>query len=72
MSSFVSEDTKRRIKQAQIALDAFSDCTGEDSDNALRDLLADLMHWCGKHEVDFWHEADVARMHYEAELEEDE
>ncbi len=33
------------------------------------DTLADLMHFCGDAEIDFWHCVDIARGHYRAELE---
>lgn len=36
------------------------------------DLLADLMHWCRREDVDFEGELQTARMNFDAELDDDE
>lgn len=42
-----------------------------DSVYPLRDLLADLMHYCDLYAVDFDDELRIARYHYRAETEEE-
>jgi hypothetical protein len=59
----------KRAEWAAVALDAFAAETGADEEDALGDLLADLMHWCDRHGYDFELALDRARGHYEAETE---
>ena len=56
-----------RAKWAQAALRAFRKATGADEEEALGDLLTDLMHWSDRSNFDFEAALDRARMHYEAE-----
>ena len=58
-----------RAEWAHRAVLAFETATGTDREDALCDLLADLMHWCNVYGQDFDHELGRARMHYEAETE---
>src|SRR5260370_10223485 len=53
-----------RAEWAAAALRHFQCTTFED---ALADLLGDLMHWCDRNAVNFEDELSRARMHYEAE-----
>ena len=45
--------------------------TGTDYEDALGDLLCDLMHWSDRSNFDFEAALSRARMHYEAETTED-
>src|SRR5579863_5577143 len=42
-----------RSDWAAAAIDAFRDETGTDLEDAVSDLLADLMHWCGRNGQSF-------------------
>lgn len=57
----------KRAGWAATALKAFQDETGADDEDALGDLLGDLMHWCDRHNFDFEAALERARGHYEAE-----
>ena len=59
-----SEQYEKRGRFAQPALLAFRLATHADIDDAVSDLLADLMHWCDKHKHDFESELARARDHY--------
>jgi hypothetical protein len=59
--------TDERAIWAQAALDAFILTTGADLEDALGDLLADLMHWCDRNRFDFDAALDRGRHHYQAE-----
>jgi hypothetical protein len=67
-----------RAQLAETAIGQFQICTGSDWDDALADLLADLMHLCDRatHEdgtaLNFAEELERARQHYEAETMADE
>jgi hypothetical protein len=56
-----------RAEWAGAALSAFIKETGTDQEDALGDLLSDLMHWCDRNNYDFEAALDRARGHYEAE-----
>jgi hypothetical protein len=56
-----------RAEWAAAALRYFQCTTGTDYDDAICDLLCDLMHWCDRNKSDFDAELSRARMHYEAE-----
>jgi hypothetical protein len=56
-----------RARWAETALRAFRRATGADAEEALGDLLSDLMHWSDRSNFDFEAALDRARMHYEAE-----
>src|SRR5580692_11678958 len=49
------------------ALDAFIAASGADEEDAVGDLLSDLMHWCDRNNYDFDLAFDRALSHYEAE-----
>jgi hypothetical protein len=52
---------------AEECLRLFRCLTGADYEDALADLLCDLMHWSDRHPFDFTAEFSRARSHYEAE-----
>jgi hypothetical protein len=56
-----------RAKWARAALRTFRKATGADVEEALGDLLADLMHWSDRNSFDFDAALERARTHYEAE-----
>ena len=56
-----------RAAWAATALHAFRHQTGADPEDALADLLADLMHWCDSSGHDFETEFRRAAHHYECE-----
>jgi hypothetical protein len=56
-----------RSSWADKAISAFRDATGTDREDALTDLLADLMHWADRAGYGFREALDRARSHYEAE-----
>jgi hypothetical protein len=56
-----------RASWADKAISAFREATGADRDEALSDLLADLMHWADRTGYRFNEALDRARSHYEAE-----
>jgi hypothetical protein len=64
-----------RAQWAKAAIWQFQICTGTDWDDAIADLLCDLMHLCdratredGTTAFDFADELERAREHYEAEI----
>jgi hypothetical protein len=56
-----------RAKWAKTALQAFMAQTGVDYEDALRDLLGDLMHLSDREPFDFEAAMERARGHYAAE-----
>jgi hypothetical protein len=42
--------------------------TGSNKEDALRDLLSDLMHWADEQGFDFGYELEWARTHYAEEI----
>jgi len=56
-----------RAEWAAMALEAFQHATGTEEEDALRDLLCDLMHWCDRNNCDFNAALSRAQMHYETE-----
>jgi hypothetical protein len=56
-----------RAEWAAAAIRHFQCHTGTDWEDAVADLLCDLIHFCDREGFDFAHELDRARMHYEAE-----
>lgn len=56
-----------RAEWAGTALNAFQRLTGTDDEDALGDLLCDLMHWCDRNGCEFDAALSRARMHYYAE-----
>ena len=61
------EMNDNRAAWAATAILSFQQETGTDDENALTDLLCDLMHWADRNGEDFENELCRARMHYEAE-----
>jgi hypothetical protein len=61
-----------RAEWAAAALRQFQRTTGTDYEDALGDLLCDLMHWSDRHNFDFELALDRARGHYQAETESDD
>ena len=57
----------KRAGWAKIALKAFIAETGTDEEDAVGDLLSDLMHWCDRNNYDFDAALTRAQGHYEAE-----
>ena len=61
-----------RADSAESALVLFRQKTGLDTEGdkeaALRDLLANLMHWCDRYGQDFDYELVQGRNHYVAEI----
>ena len=56
-----------RAAWAGAALAKFMEVTGTDVEDAVGDLLTDLMHWSDRNNYDFDAALDRARAHYEAE-----
>lgn len=56
-----------RAEWAGLALSTFMERTGADQEDALGDLLGDLMHWADRQNFDFDLALERARWHYEAE-----
>jgi hypothetical protein len=56
-----------RAAWAATALQHFAFITGADGEDALTDLLVNLMHWCDRSSADFNKHLATARLHYEAE-----
>jgi hypothetical protein len=56
-----------RTRFAQGALWAFQKQTHTDDEDAVCDLLCDLMHWCDYNDTDFADQYRRASYHYEAE-----
>lgn len=61
------ENLNDRAEWAAAALRHFQCTTGTDYEDALGDLLCDLMHWSDRDNFDFEAALARARMHYEAE-----
>ena len=53
-----------RIEWAGMALAAFQDVCRTDDEDALTDLLADLMHWADRNGGKFGRAMRLARQHY--------
>jgi hypothetical protein len=56
-----------RAAWAGAALATFMQVTGSEKEDALGDVLTDLMHYSDRHNYDFDAALDRARWHYEAE-----
>jgi hypothetical protein len=61
------EKNMERAEWAHRAILAFESATGTDREDALADLLGDLMHWSNVYGQDFDRELDSARRHYASE-----
>ena len=62
---------QQQVGWAQAAIAAFRQQTGTDLEDALGDLLCDLMHWSAQNNFDFQAALDRARGQYEVEIIED-
>lgn len=60
-----------RAEVAHRCIMYFEQQSGDDRDNSLRDLLANLMHWADEQGEDFDDALRVARMNYAAEVHEE-
>jgi hypothetical protein len=60
-----------RAEWAAAALRHFQSTTGADYQDALPDLLCDLLHWSDRDNVNFEKALKTARLHYEAECDEE-
>jgi hypothetical protein len=64
---------EKRAEWAQGAIDSFQDITGTDDEDAISDLLCDMMHLCDSNDgPDFLSEVARARGHYDYEIEADD
>lgn len=61
------EYNQQRADYAMGALDAFAKITGAGPDEALPDLLANLMHWCNRNDQNFSDALEQARGYYHEE-----
>ena len=57
----------QKADAAANALDAYGDGFSDPDDGTFSVLLADLMHYCDREDMDFDHELAKARMHHDAE-----
>ncbi len=62
---------EQRASWALQTIHLFQRATGTDDEDALADLLCDLMHWCDRNGESFRLELGRAVMHYEAETSEE-
>jgi hypothetical protein len=66
-----------RADRITAALKAHAEATGEDFDPADQSLtnlacfMADILHWCVKHKVDFGDAERLARTHFDEECEDE-
>jgi hypothetical protein len=66
-----------RAARITAALKVHAEVTGEDFDPAdqsltnLACLMADILHWCAKHKVDFGDAERLARIHFDEECEDE-
>ncbi len=60
-----------RANWADKAIRTFREQTGCDQEDSLADLLCDLMHWANVRNFDFDVALAIARMHYQAECDEE-
>jgi hypothetical protein len=64
----VNENRAARIQPTLSAYaQALGDSNGEIDDTTLRDMLADVMHWCDANKIDFAYELSAAISNYVAE-----
>jgi hypothetical protein len=60
----MSQDIERMVARVEKFVDIY-----DERAYSARDLLADLMHWCSKNDLDFDQELDSARNSYKGEIE---
>jgi len=63
-----SQQNVDRAIWAEKAINTFRHETGTDPEDAICDLLGDLMHYAAQNGYDFEHELERGRWHFEAEL----
>jgi len=68
LSLLIAKRSKASAACAANALRAFRRATGTNPEDAVADLLADLMHWCLQNGQDFEKELERARRHAREEL----
>lgn len=56
------------IQHAKKALKYYLNGAAPDNDSAVRDLLADVKHYCDANAVDFFAELETARRYYAEEI----
>lgn len=62
-----SAENGGRALRAETALTNYQDETGADLEDAVCDLLADIMHWCDRSGHEFETSLRRARMHHDHE-----
>ena len=70
MTIWTEPTNSDRAAWAEKALLTFCCQTGTDYEDALGDLLCDLMHWADENEIDFNSALDGAREHHAFEVRE--
>lgn len=66
LNAVQKRENARRAKRAATALAAYAD--GDDRGAPVVDLLADIRHYCAKHDLDFEREDALANGHFAAEI----
>lgn len=61
-------DNTQRADWAGFAIAAFQSVTRTDDEDAVSDLLCNLMHYCDRNGLDFQAELSRAASNYEAEI----
>lgn len=69
MNAYQTEDNASRIARADHVVNLAHRLQGGDCEDALTDLLCDLMHWSENTGARFWDALEAARLHYVAESE---
>lgn len=67
-------DMDRNVERVEIAaraLESITDFEACDLTEAVTDLLANLIHFCEAYSIDFDARLEMARMHFDAELNQD-
>ena len=72
MSGPTNEDRAEWAHQAIETFQAATHMQGEDDATIIGDLLANIMHYCRLNDIDFEARLANGRMHFEAEVEEEE
>jgi len=57
----------QRAAWAEQAIRTFEEATGCDREDALRDLLTNLRHWCDRNGIDYAHESARAETNYQSD-----
>ena len=68
----MESDNIQKAHRAGEVLDFYDEIDGTDPDSNVVDLLADLMHYCARTAWNFDSALETARMHFEAERDEEE